>query len=461
MNSTKFRSKIVHFFASIKLAVFLIILIGLFALLAIVLEEYFPVNFDGWQHYYQQRLGMVRFNILHFMGVFDPYHSFWFVCLLGLLVVNVAVCTLKRTRAMLVLAFRPTFRDTPEKFTKLNLTTEMESTQDKADTLKAVSTVLKGHHYRISTSSANTNAVYAAKGRSSRLGYLFFHLGLIILMLGGLIIALCGNSEFLWGKQGDILHPSGASFALKIEKFEIETTAKGMVRDFLATLAVLEDDTVSFRKEVEVNFPLRYLDYTIYQSSYRVETMEAETLVFRILSDSPPTDTTLYVTMGESIWLSDFGCEFQVLRFLPDFKMAGDSVFSASNELRNPAALYRLRLENGTEISQWSFIRFPDMKPLPDTISMDIRFVNMRPQLYTGLHVSRKPGSRLIWAGLILMTLGLVLSFYIFHRRLWLLVVTNNHAQTIVHLGGDSPKNKPAFRREFDKMVYQLKKNLK
>ena len=452
------RLKISQFFASVKLAVFLIILISLFSLLAIVLEKYFPANFMGWEHYYQQRLGTARFDLLHFLGVFDPYHSFWFVFLLGLLVINVAVCTLKRTRSVVTVAFRPTFRNTPESIAKLKPAAEMTVAENTADTVAAISAVLHRNHYRIST--AGSDAFFAAKGRWNRMGYLFFHFGLIILMLGGLAIAVWGDSVFLWGKQGDILQPAGAPFAVKIEKFEVQTTPKGVIRDFGATLAVMENDSVSFRRPVEVNSPLRYRGYTIYQHSYRVETMEAEALVFRFIHASSPADTTVRVKMGESIWLSEFRCEFEVLQYFPDFKMIGDSVFSASDELRNPAALYRLRFTDGAEILQWSFIRFPDTR-LSDTMPFAVQFVNVRPQLYTGLQVSRKPGRSLIWAGIILMTIGLVLSFYVFHRRLWILVMAKNPTRTVVYIGGDSHKNKSAFYHEFDKIVCQLKERLR
>jgi cytochrome c biogenesis protein len=65
------------------------------------------------------------------------------------------------------------------------------------------------------------------------------------------------------------------------------------------------------------------------------------------------------------------------------------------------------------------------------------------PRYATGLMARTSPGSGAIWIGFAVTTLGLLLSFYITHRRLW--VVVDARAIT---LAGISSGNRASFERE-------------
>lgn len=69
--------------------------------------------------------------------------------------------------------------------------------------------------------------------------------------------------------------------------------------------------------------------------------------------------------------------------------------------------------------------------------------------MYTGLQVAKDPGVPIIWAGCILITLGLMIAFFLSHRRVWARVRPADRGGVEVFLGGNASRNRIAFERWF------------
>ena len=80
---------------------------------------------------------------------------------------------------------------------------------------------------------------------------------------------------------------------------------------------------------------------------------------------------------------------------------------------------------------------------------------------FTGLEVSHEPGQWSVWAGVILMGLGLALVFYFVHVRLWAVPVRDARGTLQLWIGGTSNKNKDAFENRFRDLVAQIESELK
>src|SRR5207248_11180873 len=80
---------------------------------------------------------------------------------------------------------------------------------------------------------------------------------------------------------------------------------------------------------------------------------------------------------------------------------------------------------------------------------------------FTGLQVSHEPGQWAVWAGVVLMGLGLVLVFYVVHMRVWAVPVRGDRGQLLLWVGGAANKNKDVFEQKFRELVEQIRSELK
>lgn len=462
MTKKNFLERLYNQFNSIRLAIILVIILGIFSLIAILLEEYFPTNFMNWQKVYLEKLGPEKFQLFTILGIFKPYQSFWYGLLLLLLVLNILICTFERSRGILKLSFGKFFRDSGS-IEQMENHTSLQTKINQSQLLELLATSISKAKYKIfQQQQENKTFYYATSGQLSRLSYILFHVGLVLVVFGGLLITMLGHTEDLWGKKGDLLKPENADFSLRIDDFKIETNARGQVKDYLATLTVLDGGEEKFTKVVEVNFPLRYKGYTFYQSSYRQGVTNINGVILQVSGLAPlALDTVVTLEIGKKLPLPMFNATISAVQFVPDFRVDGDSVYSASLEPNNPAVKILMETPGADPKAQWLFLKYPQFhQQQSGPVQLQFLDINSGQALFTGLQASRKPGSELIWLGIVLMSLGLILSFYMFHRQIWIVVESAGESLKI-HLGGKINKNQEVFKHEFNEMVRELKKNLK
>ena len=84
------QNKIWKFFASLKLAIWLLVVISFFSLLGtFILQNQEPAN-------YIARYGHTLYKALAVTGLINIYSAWWFILLLGLFSLNLAACLLSR-----------------------------------------------------------------------------------------------------------------------------------------------------------------------------------------------------------------------------------------------------------------------------------------------------------------------------------------------------------------------------
>ena len=124
-------------------------------------------------------------------------------------------------------------------------------------TLTQVRDSLKGYAIR-ETMTESTTFLLAQKGRVGRFGPHIAHFGVLILLLGVAIGAAYGNANPYNNKIAVI--PEGSSlqvdgFALRLDDFSLSYYNNGAVRDYTATVTVLDGNLVQ-TYNVTVNGPL-------------------------------------------------------------------------------------------------------------------------------------------------------------------------------------------------------------
>ena len=80
---------------------------------------------------------------------------------------------------------------------------------------------------------------------------------------------------------------------------------------------------------------------------------------------------------------------------------------------------------------------------------------------FTGLEVSHEPGQWSVWAGVLVMGLGLTVVFYFIHMQVWAAPVRDTRGQLMLWIGGTANKNKDVFQQRFRKLVEEIESQLK
>ena len=78
----------------------------------------------------------------------------------------------------------------------------------------------------------------------------------------------------------------------------------------------------------------------------------------------------------------------------------------------------------------------------------------------TGLEVSYEPGQWFVWAGCVLMGVGLFVAFYMVHMRIWAVAVPNASGKLVLWIGGAANKNKDRFEQKFAEVVAEIRNEL-
>jgi len=77
-------------FRSLKLTIFLFILIAIISIIGTLIMQ------NATRSEYIQRYGISLYEVLNFFNLFDMYHSWWFSAILLLLVINLITCSMNR-----------------------------------------------------------------------------------------------------------------------------------------------------------------------------------------------------------------------------------------------------------------------------------------------------------------------------------------------------------------------------
>ena len=81
---------------------------------------------------------------------------------------------------------------------------------------------------------------------------------------------------------------------------------------------------------------------------------------------------------------------------------------------------------------------------------------------YTGLQVSHEPGQWGVWAGVVLIGVGLAFVFYVVHMRFWVVPARDpKTGKCSLWIGGSANRNRDAFEQRFNHLVALVEEELK
>ncbi|MFH0925730.1 MAG: cytochrome c biogenesis protein ResB [bacterium] len=459
-------NKIINFLNSIKLAITLLAALAIASIVGTLIPQ------TASQEELLAHYGPVRYNIFNFLRFFDLYHSWWYVGLLAILAVNLLLCSIKSISRLSRVFKSPRIRMTDECWKGLKNRDTFTLKGDLHNAITFLSERLKKERFSLKEEKEEKKAyLFAQKGTYSYLGVYLAHLSILIIFAGAVIsfyFGINGYMNITKGSSGNCFYleidnrPSALGFAVRCDDFVVEyyDDQKERVKDYLSTLTIIDQGKEVLKKKIEVNDPLEYKGFRLFQSYYGKSVKEGRAvLVLNKGNDQTFTPLNFELGVGEekAFLEGKNAVKIKLLAFEPDFYVEGPGKYSSkSDQFNNPAAQVAITYEGVDEpVIFWIFQRYPDVQMSKTKIPYLFNLLDYKASEYTGLQVAKDPGANVVWTGSILLVIGLLVAFFTSDKRIWC-TLERQGENTLVKLGGSASKNMIVFERYFGELVGRL-----
>ena len=125
-------------------------------------------------------------------------------------------------------------------------------------------------------------------------------------------------------------------------------------------------------------------------------------------------------------------------------------------EHANPAIKLTVNERSTVQATPWIFYQFPDLFEIKDS-KYQFELIGYKPKKYTGLQIAKNPGINIVWIGCTMIVVGITLSSFIYHRRLWTKIIPSGAGGVTVHVGGTTHKSQIDFQKEFRKLTEKIR----
>lgn len=296
---------------SMRFAVSLLTFIAIATIIGTVLQQ------NMTEIEYIDMFGTYWYAVFSKFDVAEIYNTWWFLVIMAFLVVSTTVCLIRNVPKMLkdMRTFREYVRQTSLRAFPHRI--ELESDLSQEDGVNLGRSWLKHHGYQFKEKvDGDTVLLAAKKGSSNRLGFIFAHMAIVVVCIGGLLDSELPNRLQIWSGfkhaipdearfvsevqadsryatnnpsfRGNMLISEGQAsdyallsigggffmqelpFQVKLNKFIIEYyQSNGMPKRFASDVDITDYKTGRTSNHIiEVNHPYTINGVTLYQSSF-------------------------------------------------------------------------------------------------------------------------------------------------------------------------------------------------
>ncbi|HET6181607.1 MAG TPA: cytochrome c biogenesis protein ResB [Candidatus Sulfotelmatobacter sp.] len=450
--------------SSIKTGVILIILVVIFSAAGTVILQRPITEPEDLQRAYSP--DMLRF--LDATGLTDIFHTRWFVALMVLVSLSIIAASVERFPNAWRYFARP-YKSPDEGFRRVLPTQAQIPVADEELGLSAAERALR--HLGLKSERivrTESFSLFSERNRISEMAVYIVHASLLLIFLGGIVDALYGWRGFLMLTPGSAsnqieLRNGGTRtipFSVRCDATGEDTYPDGTPKRWWSKLAVVDGGREVSNKEIVVNDPLVYEGLRFYQASWgRTGKLDQLTLNAAPANGTKGTAQQITLAMNQTVTL-DADTTVQLVEFIPDFVVQDGHVYARSKDMSNPAVhMIVTSKKANSSVNVW----LPEIPGIDQNASSPYAFdpKDLKTGLYTGLQVSHEPGQWAVWAGVVLMAIGLTFVFYVVHMRFWVVPVSDARGGLVLWVGGTSNRNRDAFEHKFKQVVEQIQKELK
>jgi len=437
--------------ASMKLSVFVFLTLAASSLLGTLL----PQGLTEHDLHTRYSPGVAR--LIDFLGLNDLYHTGWFRFLLLLLATNLIVCTLQRLPKTINQLKQREERITPDKLTKFNHHQFFELNVPLQDIKPSLNDIISAEFapiQQLENSEVFTGIVEV--GRWSRWMVYIVHLSVLLILIGALIGSLLGFKGYMNIAEGGTsdevrLYRGDQSiklpFKVRCDDFEVSFYDMGAPREDRSDLTIIDQGKDILTRSIIVNDPLTYDGVTLYQSSYGAILKQAE-VEFRD-KDSGNTHR-MVLPFGEAKAIPGTSDQVQIVDYQQNMGQFGPAIGIAL-------------LRNGQQPKgSWILAKMPHFHG-NKIENYEINVIEVVDGYYTGLQVKKDPGIWVVYSGFIALLVGIGMTFYSSHRKLWIWAgpVKSGASKTKIGVAGRTNKNPLAFEKDFQRLCQRLESDLR
>ncbi len=294
-----------------RFAIYLLMIVCIASAIGTLLEQ------NREEIFYIDRFGTYWYQVFSKFSISQIYNAPWFLVVMAFLVVSTALCLVRNVPKILkdMRSFKEYVRQTSLRAFPHKI--QMQSAYNAEQSVAMSKVWLKKQGYAFKEKQDGDTLLLAAKkGSSNRLGYIFAHLAIVVICIGGLLDSELPNRLQIWlgmkqpipmdarfvsdvpeiskfganniSFRGNIAMSEGESanyalvnmgensylqqlpFSVKLNKFIIEYyQSNGMPKRFASEVTITDFVTGKVEdKVIEVNHPYEIHGVTLYQSSF-------------------------------------------------------------------------------------------------------------------------------------------------------------------------------------------------
>ncbi|WP_434661128.1 cytochrome c biogenesis protein ResB [Paraburkholderia sp. A3BS-1L] len=301
----------IELLSSMRFAIALLVVLSIASIIGTVLTQD-----DPYPNYVNQ-FGPFWADIFRALSLYTVYSAWWFMTILGFLVVSISLCVIRNAPKMI--ADTKSWKDKVREGSlrafhhKGEFVLEGGSRAQTAATLGKLAQRL-GYKF-VTRESEGATLIAAKRGALAKIGYIFAHLAIVVICIGGLLDSnlpikfqmwlfnktpiqsnavindippehrlSTANPTFrgyAWVPEGQYVstailnQPNGSliqdlPFSIQLNKFIVDYYSTGMPKLFASDIVVIDHKTGQrIPARIEVNEPFEYDGVSIYQSSFQ------------------------------------------------------------------------------------------------------------------------------------------------------------------------------------------------
>ncbi len=430
-----------NFFSSVKLALFTLGCLAVTSIIGTIIPQQESAQF------YVTQYGAKTATFFQLMTITDMYTSWWFLSLLGLLALNLIICSIDRFPRVWQQITEDNLSLPLERIKKMRVSATFTSTSPAPELINILRTTLTQNGWKPALHQReNCTVLFSQKTPWSRAGVYLVHLSILIIFAGaiyGQLQGFRGNIMLPELQKSNIVYPYKSAdiinldFTIKCDRFDIEFYENNMPKEYRSKLTILEKDKIVFQKEIEVNDPLHYKGITFYQASYQ----PFKDFVFSISTNNGDPVIFTGEFQKEVIWTEN-NVSFGIINIESVRDHASRLKIWFNDENGEPSQFW---MKNGDRIE----VKRGD----------DNYWFSAKQRYATGLQVSKDPGIWLVYLGFGCMIIGLYMAFFMSHKRIWL-ILEHHKNDTQIHIKGTANKNTSGFAAHFNELADTVEKHL-
>jgi len=456
-------NKLWGFFASIKLTIALLIILALTSIIGTIIEQNAEPanNIRLLAKFFGNNLAPTIYNIFLKLGFMNMYYSWWFILLLFLICSNLIVCSLERLPKTLKLINTPLKPLGEDVIKTLSVKRELRIKADLKTVRDKVFKSLIAIGFRaFGSETTDSIQLYFEKGKYSRLWVYVVHLSILVIFVGVIIRAWFGFGGFLNLPEGgfsDVAYTRDGKtiplgFTIKCNWFDTKYYPNSDTpQAFESEITISEKGEEVLKRIIGVNAPLKYKGITFYQSSYGMVPDAVGEFRFRIVPKGGG-EKAVRLKLGDTFEIPGTRLKGTIVNFSP--ALARDPhtgrLYTYVEQMVNPAVAIKFSEAEKETFGRWILRRYPETGILPG--GHRVEFIDYWGVEYTGLQVSKDPGVWLIYIACAIMTLGLMVVFFMSHKKIWVRLSDEGGSVRLL-LGGSANKGRLSFEREIEKTL--------